>query len=148
MEIINNLKQTKIETLKYFDLPENQLSKTYGEGKWSIKQLLQHLTDAETVLYDRVRRIISEPRGVLWAFNPDNWEHHLQYNHRSLTIAKMIYSSVRDGVIELAENHYKDQGHLEFIHSETGLRTLKDEMDKIYNHNNNHLKHIQIALSK
>ena len=30
-----------------------------------------------------------------------------------------------------AAQHYERQGHLEFVHSVTGVRTLKDEFEKV-----------------
>jgi hypothetical protein len=33
-------------------------------------------------------------------------------------------------------------GHLEFVHSETGIRTLKAEFDKVASHNEHHLAQI------
>jgi hypothetical protein len=38
-------------------------------------------------------------------------------------------------------------GHLEFVHSETGIRTLKAEFDKVASHNEHHLAQIDSALS-
>ncbi len=147
MEIIDSLQMTKDKTLKYFDLQDDKkLSSRYGPEKWTVKEILHHLGDAETVLYERIRRIISQPKGVLWAFEPSDWANHLQYKDLSLGVAKNVYSSCRDAVIELARNHYQQNGHLEFIHSVTGLRTLKDEMDKVAYHNENHLKQIEKAL--
>jgi len=61
MEIIERLEAAKSQTLKYFDLGDDELSKTYGPGKWSVRFILHHLADAETVLFDRIRRLISEP---------------------------------------------------------------------------------------
>ncbi|GMT49855.1 MAG: hypothetical protein IEMM0008_1394 [bacterium] len=147
MEIIETLQITKDKTLKYFDLQDDKkLSSRYGPGKWTVKEILHHLRDTETVLYERIRRIITQPKSVLWAFNPDDWCNHLGYKDLSLSIAKNVYSSCRDAVIELVKNHYQQNGHLEFIHSVTGLRTLKDEMDKIAYHNESHLKQIEKAL--
>lgn len=36
-----------------------------------MRFILHHLADSETVLYERIRRILSEPRQVLWVFDPD-----------------------------------------------------------------------------
>ena len=57
------------------------------------------------------------------------------------------YEATRAGIIHLAREHYERNGHLEFIHSETGLRTLKDEFDKVAAHNEEHLKQIEAALA-
>ena len=37
-------------------------------------------------------------------------------------------------------------GHLEFVHNETGVRTLKQEFDKVATHNEHHLEEIMMAL--
>ena len=49
MTTLQGLLQTRDETLTYFDLPSEQLALTYALGKWSIRYLLHHLADAETV---------------------------------------------------------------------------------------------------
>jgi hypothetical protein len=44
--------------------------------------------------------------------------------------------------------HYQKDGHLEWVHSETGVRTLKDEFDKVASHNEHHLRQIRAALEQ
>lgn len=148
MDLIAQLLDTKSKTLAYYHLDEFYLLKRYGEGKWTIKQILTHLADAESVLYDRIRRIIAEPKQVLWAFNQDLWCINLAYEKYPLELSERLFSSVRDNVIYLAGNYYLSDGHKEFIHSETGIRTLKDEFDKVASHNLAHLHQIETALSK
>jgi len=41
---------------------------------------------------------------------------------------------------------YESKGHLELVHSVTGVRTLKDEFDKVASHNEHHLSQIRLAL--
>ena len=146
MDIVRQLEETKLRTLPYFDLEGEDLHKSYAEGKWTVKQLLHHLADAETVLYDRVKRVISEPRQVIWAFDQDAWCQGLNYKEMPLAINKDIYRSVRDSIIYLSQQYYERLGHHSFVHSESGIRTLKDEFDKIAWHNAHHLKQIETAL--
>jgi hypothetical protein len=47
-----------------------------------------------------------------------------------------------------ARLHYTRDGHLEFVHSLTRVRTLKDEFDKTASHNEHHLSQIRTALGK
>lgn len=56
MEIIEKLEATKATTLKYYDLSAAQLDQSYAPGKWTIRYLLHHLADAETVLIERALR--------------------------------------------------------------------------------------------
>ena len=147
MDIITELESTRDRTLQYFDLAEDELAKTYAPGKWSIRFILHHLADAETVLNDRIRRTISEPKQVLLVFDQDAWAKGLDYWLTPLDLSRGIYEATRAGIIHLAREHYERNGHLEFIHSETGVRTLKDEFDKVGTHNEEHLKQIAAALS-
>ena len=146
MDTIARLEAARERTLRYFDLGEEQLALTYAPGKWSVKYLLHHLADAETVLYDRIRRTISEPRQVLWAFDQDKWATGLDYSRMPLDLSRGIFEAVRAGVIYQARMHYESRGHLEYVHSETGVRTLKDEFDKVAWHNEHHLAQIETAL--
>ena len=146
MDILLKLEDTKRQTLQYFDLPETDLEKSYAPGKWCIKELLHHLADAETVLYDRIRRIVSEPRQVLWAFDQDAWCAHLHYREMPLAINKAIYASVRDGIIHCTRQYYLSHGEKEFVHNETGVRTLTQEIEKVAIHNASHLAQIRAAL--
>lgn len=147
-EIVAKLEETKSLTLKYYDLPPEDLTRTYAPGKWSIQKILHHLTDAETVLYDRIRRAIAEPGSVIWAFDQDKWCNQMEYEIQPLSVSKAIYSSIRDGVINLATQYYVKYGANQFIHSETGMRTLKQEFDKVVWHNERHLTQIDEALKK
>jgi hypothetical protein len=146
MDIITRLEAARERTLKYFELSEEQLARTYAPGKWTVRHLLHHLADSETVLYDRIRRAISEPRSVVWAFDQDKWATELDYSRMPLDISRRIFEAVRAGVIHQAHLRYESSGHLPFVHSETGLRTLKDEFDKVAWHNEHHLAQIETAL--
>ena len=146
MDIVMRLEAARDQTLKYFEVSDEQLARSYASGTWSVRFILHHISDAETVLFDRIRRIISEPRQVLWAFDQDSWARGLDYSRMPLDLSRRICDSVRAGVIYPARLHYDRNGHLEFIHSETGIRTLKAEFDKVASHNEHHLEQIELAL--
>jgi DinB superfamily len=146
MEIITRLESTRDRTLRYFALSDADLAKAYAPGKWSIRLVLHHLADAETVLNDRIRRTISEPRPALPVFDQDAWATRLDYEHLPLDMSRRIYEATRAGIIYLAREHYERNGRLEFVHSESGVRTLKEEIDKVAAHNEEHLKQIEAAL--
>jgi hypothetical protein len=146
MDIITKLESTRERTLPYFKLSDKNLNRTYAPGKWSIRIILHHIADTETVLYDRVRRVLCEPGQVQWAFNQDAWVQGLHYSERPLKLSRDMYAAVRASVIHQARMHYEIYGAREFVHSETGIRTLKSEFDRIANHNAHHLAQIERAL--
>ena len=65
-----------------------------------------------------------------------------------LDLSRRIYEATRAGIVHLASQHYDTRGNLEFVHSETGVRTLRDEFDKVAAHNEHHLEQIELALNR
>jgi DinB superfamily len=148
MQLIRELEKTRDETLGYFALDQRDLTRTYGPGKWSVRFILLHLSDSETVLFDRIRRVLSEPRQVLWVYDQDAWAKGLDYAQVPLDISRGVYESVRSAIIYYAAKYYEEKGDLEFVHSVTGVRTLKEEFDKVASHNEHHLTQIRLALHR
>jgi hypothetical protein len=147
-KLIRQLETTRNETLKYFELSDRDLDRSYGSGTWSVRFLLHHLSDSETVFYDRICRVLSEPRQVLWVYDQNAWAKGLDYARKPLRLARPVYESLRHSIIYSAGLHYESKGHLEFVHSVTGVRMLKDEMEKVASHNELHLAHIRSALNR
>lgn len=147
MQLIRQLEQTRDETLKFFELGDENLARTYGAGKWSVRYILLHLSDSETVMFERIRRVLSEPRQVLWYFDQDAWAAGLEYSRVPLDVSRRVYESVRNAIIYYTSEYYESRGHIQWVHSRSGLRTLKDEFEKVASHNEHHLSQIRTALS-
>jgi DinB superfamily len=144
--LISELERTRDETLRYFSLGDDDLSRTYGPGKWSVRFLLHHLTDSEVVFTERLRRVISEPSMIVWYYDQDAWAKALDYSTRPLATSRGVYEALRAAIIGDARRHYERDGAIEFVHSKSGLRTLKEEFEKVAAHNEHHLRHIRTAL--
>ena len=142
------LNVTKKQTMDCFALPESDLNKTYGEGKWSVRQILHHLTDCELLFHGRLKKIIAEPKQVIWAFNQDDWNEAFDYKNETLKGKKGVFEMCRDLNYELMDKFYETYIDKEFVHNETGLRTLKEEFEKVALHNQKHLDQIEMALKK
>ncbi len=147
MMLLRDLETTRDETLRYFGLGEADLARTYAPGKWSVRYLLLHLADSESVLFYRLRRVISEPRQVIWFYDQDAWAKALDYSTVPLDLMREVYVSSRQAIIYYARRHYEKDGHREFVHSTDGRRTLKDEFEKVAWHNAHHLEQVRAALS-
>lgn len=145
-DTLKALDATRDETLRYYALNDRDLAKSYGLGKWSVHQLLHHLADAETVMAERIRRVIGEGRQVLWVFDEDKWARALEYGSMPLELSRDIYRATRAGTRYLVATFYESHGAMEWVHSATGVRTLQQEMDKVASHNEHHLAQIRQAL--
>jgi len=146
--LIGELERTRDETLRYFSLGDSDLARTYGPGKWSVRFLLHHLTDSEVVFTERLRRVMSEPAMIVWYYDQDAWAKALDYTTRPLDASRPMYEALHSAIIADARHHYEPDGSIAFVHSRSGLRTLKDEFDKVAAHNEHHLGHIRRALQR
>lgn len=148
MQLIQKLEETRDQTLEFYELGNEELARTYAPGKWTVRFILHHLAHSETVFIDRIHRVLSEPRPVIWYMDQDAWAAGLDYSKLPLDISRPMYEAVRNTIIHYASSYYEQRGNLEFVHSVTGVRTLKDEFDKVGFHNEHHLRQIRDALSQ
>ena len=107
-------------------------------GKWSIRQILAHLTDAEIVATMRFRQIIAEDSPKLQAWDQDAWVHHLDYTRRkpsqSLETFRRIRGENYELLKELPETIFDRAG----VHSENGRVTLRDLLKGYAEHAESH----------
>lgn len=69
-EILNDSFEDLLKTVK--DLPEEKLIFQYAEGKWTIKELVQHLIDTERIMSYRALRFSRNDATELQGFD-ENW---------------------------------------------------------------------------
>ncbi|HRH42261.1 MAG TPA: DinB family protein [Pyrinomonadaceae bacterium] len=146
--LLAQLAATKTETSQYFDLSESDLTKMHREKSWNIRQILHHLADTEMILHTRIKKIIAEPKQVVWNCDQDDWNDAFGYFEADLGVKKQAFEVTRQLNIELIEKFYDKFWQKEFVHSEMGLRLAKDEFEKIGWHNEKHLEQIRKALGK
>src|ERR1700754_1349363 len=118
MDILETLASTQRDTRRMYDLPAAALERRYGPGKWTVRQILQHLSDAEAVYYYRIRRVISQPGQVIWATEQDAWARALDYATAPMDVAGRLYVGCRDALIETARHHYAGSDVIACVHSE------------------------------
>ena len=145
--LIKDLERSREEVLRHFSLGETELARTRAPGKWNVRFLLHHLADAELALAERLRRIISEPGFVIWFWNQDLWAAAQDYSTKPLAESKAVFETLRNANIGLTRRHYERNGAMQWVHSQDGLRTLKDEFDKLAAHTEHHLVQIRAALT-
>ena len=107
-------------------------------GKWSIRQIVAHLTDAEMVATTRLRRIIAEDRPKLEAFDQDAWATNLDYARRKTSQALETFRRIRGENYELLKDLPAATFEREGLHSERGPMSLKQLLQLMAEHAENH----------
>lgn len=79
----------------YNSLPEEKANYAYAEGKWTLKQVLQHLTDAERVFAYRALRISRNDATPLASFDENAYVENGFAQQRALSSLKQEFNAVR-----------------------------------------------------
>jgi hypothetical protein len=107
-------------------------------GKWSIRQIVAHLSDSEIAAAMRLRRIIAEENPKLEAYDQDAWASNLDYGRRkpsqSLETFRRIRAENYELLKELPEAAFGRVG----LHTERGPLTLKQLTQLIAEHAESH----------
>ena len=90
-------------------LPESQGGHAYEPGKWSIKQVLIHIIDAERVFAFRALWGIRGDRAHLPGFNQDFWMEQARVDERSIKDLMKEWKAVRDNTLMLATQCTEEQ---------------------------------------
>ena len=142
MKYISRLNEQKKILNEFFD-NKSIYTKRYRKGGWTGKEVLIHLKDAETVSYDRLRRIISEENPVLWFFEQDMWQKNLNYMKQDISLAKQVFTVTRESIIEAVEMHLKKFALKEGVHSRRGIMNMKQLVEFLIWHTDNHIKQLK-----
>ena len=84
--VIDALQEGFSETLeKLRSIPLQKVDTAYEEGKWTPKQLLQHLIDVERILSQRALRFGRHDMTQLPGFDHDAYAERYELSHRDFT---------------------------------------------------------------
>lgn len=139
------LRQTRIELTTFFDAPENVLVKRYAPGKWTVRELLCHLADAEMVYLWRVCRALAEPGAAVEGFDQDVWAEELHYNERSLEVSRNLFEANRAQLLYYVEGILPEQMDNTVQHSERGVLSLRQLLDTVASHTEHHIEQMKAA---
>lgn len=104
-DVLETLTKQLSETLSILEsIPEGRAGFRYAEGKWSIKELLGHLTDAERVFVYRALCIARGDTQPLPGFEEDDYVRGASFD--SLPLSKIIaeFETVRAATISFFDN--------------------------------------------
>lgn len=119
-------------------IPEDKANYAYAEGKWTIKEMVQHLIDTERIFAYRALRISRKDTTPLPGFDENLYAKNAPVTNRSLADLKEEYQLVRKTTDILLASFQEDQ--LNFIGNASGHPcTLNALCFIIYGHNLHHI---------
>ena len=91
------------------DIPMDKFDFRYEEGKWTIKDIIQHLIDCERIFSYRALRISRNDKTPLPGFDEDDYAVNTNANERSIQDLLTEMAVVRQATLSLFKSFSQEQ---------------------------------------
>lgn len=124
-----------------------ELSSTYREGSWTVRQLVHHIADSQLNMYQRLKLALTDETPTIPAFDEEKWAIQPDTKLPVESSIKML-EGINERLVSLGHSLTEEQLDRCFNHQIDGLKTVSSKVAKLAWHEEHHLAHIKIALSK
>lgn len=109
-DLIESFEKNFLETAQLVNgLTEEKLNFRYAEGKWSIKEILIHIMDAERIFAYRALTFARCDKNPLPGFEENDYAPASKASFRSVESILTEFEALRKSTIELFKNFDEDQ---------------------------------------
>jgi uncharacterized damage-inducible protein DinB len=134
---------TTLDRLRAFtaSLTPAQIDRSPAPNKWSIREIVAHLADCETVFCFRLRQALAEEHAIIQPFDQERWaDRYAAYNFDS---ALALFEASRNWNLRLLTTISEDDRRHPTTHPERGTMTFWTIVETMAGHDINHLQQIE-----
>jgi hypothetical protein len=118
-------------------------NRSYAPGKWTAREIVCHLADAELAFAFRLRQVLAEPDHIIQPFDQDRWAAAYANPSFDAQTALEVFSSVRRWNLMLLETVPPEARSKRTRHPERGEMTFQTIVETIGGHDANHLRQLE-----
>ena len=111
--------------------------------KWSVNEVVHHLSDSELVFGFRMRMVLSQDRPQLAGYDQDRWADRLRYRDSNHEEAFALFTALRRANLKLVTGTSPTDLQRTSVHSERGEETLKHMIRLYAGHDLVHIRQIE-----
>ncbi len=109
-ELLEELEISLHDFIKFVqNIPMDKFDYRYAEGKWTIKDIIQHIIDAERIFGYRALRISRNDKTPLSGFEENDYVENTNANSRSIQELLTEFSAVRHSNLLLFKSFSDEQ---------------------------------------
>ncbi len=116
-------------------------------GKWSVREVVCHLADAEIVYADRMKRVLAEDNPTFFDANPLLFVPALHCSERPLDVEMNVIEVVRAHMLPILKSCAESDFQRTGTHSLDGPVTLETLLERIADHVPHHITFIKAKLA-
>jgi hypothetical protein len=123
-----------------------RLARKPAPGKWSVREIIAHLADAELVMGYRLRRVLDENGVTIDAYDQARWAAAGRYEQVPLANSLSRIQAERAANVRLLRGLRPEQMAQYGMHSERGKETITHMSRMWAGHDLNHRRQIEAIL--
>jgi len=130
------------------EVPTEKLSARPSADRWSVAEVLAHLSEAEVSAFWRYRQIIEHDGCTLSPYGQDLWATLGHYGSRDPQESLALFRLLRAANLQMFDSLSEEQWERRGVHAERGPMTVRDLAGQIAGHDINHLAEVRRILGK
>jgi hypothetical protein len=115
-------------------------------GKWSVAQIVTHLSESEIAAAWRYRQMLESSGGNILPYDQDVWEKLGDYAHADPHASLELFRLLRERNLQLLERLTPEQWEMYGIHAERGKESVRHLARMMAGHDVNHLEQVRRIL--
>jgi hypothetical protein len=112
-------------------------------GKWSVRQVVQHLADSDLVWSYRVRMVLAHDRPAITGYDQDLWATRLRYDESNIADALAEFTMLRRANLRLIDRATPEDLARVGVHAERGEESVSHMLRMYAGHDLLHLRQIE-----
>lgn len=142
IESYGNAYNVLVESLK--DFPKEMWQWKPAPEKWSVHEIIVHITDSEANSFVRCRRFIAEPRSGVYGYDENKWAKHLDYHSQNIEESLELFKLLRKASYDLIKTVSEETWQTATVnHSENGTMTFEQWLKVYEEHIPVHIRQMQ-----
>ena len=129
-------------------LSQPDLQWSPSPGRWSIAQIVTHLSDAEVVSAYRFRAILAAPGIPLQPFDQNDWAREMSYETRDAGASLALFAALRRSLLALVAGLDEEKLDRFGMHAERGKESVRHLISLYAGHDLNHLGQIERLIAE
>ncbi len=127
---------------------QKRLARRPAPGKWSVAEILAHLSETELVGGYRIRKILETNGTPIQAFDQDEWAKTGRYGRRDPRRSLALFATLRKANLALLKSLKPAQWKRYGMHSERGRESIAHIVRLFAGHDINHIRQVERILGR
>lgn len=124
-------------------LTEEELRYKPALDKWSIHQILIHVTDSEVSSTSRLKKVLAEEEPILISFDQNAWANNLGYDLLDREQYLLLFKLLRSSMQTILDNLTSEQSERVGVYVDQGRFTFKQLLEYRVQHVRDHIAQIE-----